>query len=41
MSIWSILDIITMLFSDKRRALHDLIAGTVVLRLKKIVWLSF
>lgn len=29
---WSILEIITMLFNDKRRALHDLIAGTVVLK---------
>jgi len=31
---WTVLEIITMLFSDKRRALHDFIAGTVVLRIK-------
>lgn len=33
--IWAILEIVTMLFNEKRRALHDLIAGTVVLKLKK------
>lgn len=31
---WTILEIITMMFSKKRRAIHDLIAGTVVLRLQ-------
>ena len=31
--IWFILEIVTMLFSKKRRALHDLIAGTVVIRI--------
>lgn len=30
---WSIVEIITMLFNRKRRALHDLIAGTVVTRI--------
>lgn len=29
---WFILEVITMLFNDKRRALHDYIAGTVVVR---------
>ena len=29
---WHLLEIITMLFNDKRRALHDFIAGTVVIR---------
>lgn len=29
---WSILEIITMLFDSKKRALHDFIAGTVVLK---------
>lgn len=27
--IWSLLEIVTMLFDDKKRALHDYIAGTV------------
>lgn len=31
---WSILEIMTMIFNEKRRALHDYIAGTVVLRIK-------
>jgi uncharacterized RDD family membrane protein YckC len=31
---WSVLEIVTMLFSKKRRALHDFIAGTIVLRIK-------
>jgi uncharacterized RDD family membrane protein YckC len=31
-SAWLILEMITMLFNDKRRAIHDLIAGTVVVR---------
>ena len=31
---WSLLEIITMLFNKKGRALHDMIAGTVVLRIK-------
>ena len=30
--IWSILEIVTMLFDDKNRALHDKIADTVVIR---------
>ena len=30
--IWFALELITMLFNDKRRALHDHIAGTVVVR---------
>ncbi len=30
--VWSLAEIISMLFSPKRRALHDLIAGTVVVR---------
>jgi len=30
---WSIVEIVTMLFNRKRRALHDLIAGTVVTRI--------
>lgn len=31
-AIWSILEVVTMLFNEKRRALHDYIAGTVVVR---------
>lgn len=31
-SAWLVLEMITMLFNDKRRAIHDLIAGTVVVR---------
>jgi len=34
--IWSILEIITLLFNSKRRALHDFIAGTVVLKIREI-----
>jgi uncharacterized RDD family membrane protein YckC len=30
--IWFLLEIVTMLFNKKRRALHDFIAGTVVMR---------
>ena len=30
--IWGILELITMLFNSRRRAIHDLIAGTVVVR---------
>lgn len=30
--IWHLLEIITMLFNEKNRALHDFIAGTVVIR---------
>lgn len=30
--IWGIAEIVTMLFNKKRRAVHDLIAGTVVVR---------
>jgi len=32
LAIWSILEIVTMLFDDKNRALHDKIADTVVIR---------
>jgi len=32
LAIWALLEFVTMLFSKKRRALHDLIAGTVVIR---------
>jgi len=31
---WAILEIVTLLFNQKRRALHDFVAGTVVLRIK-------
>lgn len=31
--IWSLLEIITLLFNKKHRALHDIIAGTVVLKI--------
>lgn len=31
---WSILEIVTMLFDSKKRALHDYIAGTVVLKVR-------
>ena len=30
--VWFFLEIVTMLFNNKRRALHDFIAGTVVVR---------
>jgi uncharacterized RDD family membrane protein YckC len=30
--IWTVLEIVTTLFSERRRALHDFIAGTVVVR---------
>ncbi len=30
--VWHLLEIVTMLFNKKRRALHDFIAGTVVIR---------
>jgi uncharacterized RDD family membrane protein YckC len=30
--VWTALELVTMFFSDRRRALHDLIAGTVVVR---------
>jgi uncharacterized RDD family membrane protein YckC len=30
--LWFLVEIVTMLTNDKRRALHDLIAGTVVIR---------
>lgn len=32
MMIWGVLEMITMLFNKKRRAIHDYIAGTVVVR---------
>lgn len=32
--IWALLEIITLLFNKKRRALHDFIAGTVVLKIR-------
>ena len=31
---WSLVEVISLLFNKKRRALHDFIAGTVVLRVK-------
>jgi uncharacterized RDD family membrane protein YckC len=31
-SVWGLADILTFLFNDKRRALHDFIASTVVVR---------
>lgn len=31
---WAILEIFTLLFNQKRRALHDFVAGTVVLKIK-------
>lgn len=31
-SVWFIAEVVTMMTNDKRRALHDLIAGTVVIR---------
>ncbi len=34
-NIWYLLEIITMLFHKKRRALHDFIAKTIVIRLPK------
>ena len=30
--LWHLLEIVTMLFNEKNRALHDIIAGTVVVR---------
>lgn len=30
--VWNLLEIVTMLFNKKRRAIHDFIAGTVVIR---------
>jgi uncharacterized RDD family membrane protein YckC len=30
--IWSITEIITMLFNSRKRALHDIVAKTVVIR---------
>ena len=30
--VWLLLEYITMLFSQKRRAIHDIIAGSVVIR---------
>jgi uncharacterized RDD family membrane protein YckC len=35
MWVWSILEVTTMLFNSKRRALHDFIAGTVVMRVSQ------
>ena len=32
---WFMVEMITMLFSNKRRAIHDFIAGSVVVRLSK------
>ena len=31
-SVWGLADILTFLFNDKRRALHDFLAGTVVVK---------
>jgi uncharacterized RDD family membrane protein YckC len=36
--VWFLLELVTMLFSSKRRALHDLIAGTVVV---EVGWGTF
>jgi uncharacterized RDD family membrane protein YckC len=33
---WFLLEIVTMLTNSKRRALHDLIAGTVVVRVNRV-----
>jgi uncharacterized RDD family membrane protein YckC len=33
--MWSILEIITLFFNKRRRALHDIIAGTVVLKIRE------
>jgi uncharacterized RDD family membrane protein YckC len=38
--IWSVADIIVCLVSDKKRALHDLVAGTVVVRTDRLSNLS-
>ena len=35
-NIWYLLEIITMLFNKKRRALHDFIAKTIVIRLPEL-----
>jgi uncharacterized RDD family membrane protein YckC len=35
MSAWGILEVATMLLNSKRRALHDFIAGTVVMRVSQ------
>ena len=35
MWVWSILEVTTMLINSKRRALHDFIAGTVVMRVSQ------
>jgi uncharacterized RDD family membrane protein YckC len=35
MWVWWILEVTTMLFNSKRRALHDFIAGTVVMRVSQ------
>jgi uncharacterized RDD family membrane protein YckC len=32
--IWIVLELLTMLFSNRRRALHDVIGGTVVIRVR-------
>jgi len=32
MMVWGVLEFVTMLFSSKRRSIHDFIAGTVVVR---------
>jgi uncharacterized RDD family membrane protein YckC len=31
-AVWGLADILTFLFNDQRRALHDFIAGTVVVK---------
>ena len=33
--LWSILEVVTMLFNEKYRALHDIIANTVVVKVQK------
>lgn len=36
MAIWFLLEVVTMLTNDKRRALHDWIAGSVVVRTDQV-----
>jgi uncharacterized RDD family membrane protein YckC len=35
LGIWAIIELLTMLFNKKRRAIHDYIAGTVVIKYNK------
>jgi uncharacterized RDD family membrane protein YckC len=36
--LWFLIEIVTMIGNSKRRALHDLIAGTVVVRTDEVTW---